>query len=119
MSDTSKYFEVNEIEGVVEIELGTADFVSRPIISLAVGEMIEYVDANQPSRVVVNFQNVSQISSEFISAMIRFNDHVGGHDGQLRFAHVSDQVLAPFKITNLAGTLFKIHSNTSQAIDSF
>jgi anti-anti-sigma regulatory factor len=119
MTQQSKYFEVQEVEGAVELTLGSSDFVSRPIIVLAFEEINRYIDQNEPERVVLNFKNVQHVSSEFITEMIRLNDHVGGHDGKLKLSHMSTDVELPFKITNLSGTLFKIYESTPQAIDAF
>lgn len=119
MADESKFFAVHQIEGVPEIVLGTADFVSRPIIVMAKEELTEYVDQHKPPRLVINFKNVGHISSEFIAAMIHIQDHVAGHEGTLKLSHMNQTVQAPFRITNLAGRLFMIYETTPEAIDAF
>jgi anti-anti-sigma factor len=119
MADEPKFFTVQQIEGVSEITLGTADFVSRPIIVMAKEEITEYVDKHKPKRLVINFKNVGHISSEFIAAMIHIQDHVKGHDGTMKFSHLNETVQAPFRITNLAGRLFMIYETTPEAIDAF
>lgn len=119
MPDSPKFFTVAKIEGVPEITLGTADFVSRPIIVMAKEEITEYVGTDKPTRLVINFKNVSHISSEFIAAMIHIQDHVKGNGGVLKFSHMSETVQAPFRITNLVGRLFTIYDTTPEAIDAF
>ena len=119
VSDAPRFFKVSIIEGIPEIELGTADFVSRPIILLAQEEITQYIDQHQPTRLVINFKNVGHISSEFINAMIQIRDHVSGNNGQMKLSHMSPSVVAPFKITNLAGRLFMIYETTPEAIDAF
>ena len=119
MSDSPKFFSVNEVEGIPEIILGTADFVSRPIITLAAEEFNAYVEKNKPKRLVLNFQNVGHISSEFITTLIRMQEAVTGNDGEMKLSHMNEIVYAPFKLTNLAGRLFKIYETTPQAIDAF
>jgi len=119
MAEEPTFFSINSIEDVPELILGTADFVSRPIIVLAKEEITTYVDTHQPKRLVINFKNVGHISSEFIAAMIHIQDHVTGHDGQLKFSHMNETVKAPFRITNLAGRLFMIYETTPEAIDAF
>lgn len=119
MADPPKYFAVSKMEGIPEIVLGTADFVSRPIIVLATEEIIDFIDEYRPRRLVMNFKNVSHISSEFISALIHIKDHVTGHGGQLKLTHMNETVLMPFKLTNLAGRLFMIYKTTPEAIDAF
>ncbi len=119
MSNSSKFFTVNQVEGSYEIVLGTADFVSRPIIVMAQEEMTKYIDANKPNRLVINFKNVGHISSEFLSAMIRIKDHVKGNGGELKLSHLNETVLTPFKLTKLAGTHFLIYDTTPEAIDAF
>ena len=119
MDDTPEFFTVSEVDGVPELILGTADFVSRPIIVLSQDQIIEFIDKNKPKRLVINFKNVNHISSEFITAMIRVRDHVLGHGGEMKFSHLNDSVYAPFKITKLAGRLFTMYETTSEAVDSF
>jgi anti-anti-sigma regulatory factor len=119
MTQESKYYEIHEVEGTVELILGSCDFVSRPIIVLAFEELTKYIEENKPERAVLNFKNVSHVSSEFITEMIRLNDHVSGHDGTLKLSHMSADVELPFKLTNLSGNLFKIYKTTPQAIDAF
>ena len=119
MEDAPEFFTVSEVEGVPELILGTADFVSRPIIVLSQEQIIDFVDKNKPKSLVINFKNVSHISSEFITAMIRVRDHVLGHGGEMKFSHLNESVYAPFKITKLAGRLFMIYDTTSEAVDSF
>lgn len=119
MDPPPQFFTVSELDGVPELILGTADFVSRPIIVLSQDQIIEFVDKNKPKRLVINFKNVGHISSEFITAMIRVRDHVKGHDGELKFSHMNESVYAPFRITKLAGRLFMIYDTTSEAVDSF
>lgn len=119
MPDPPKFYSVAELEGVPEIVLGTADFVSRPIIVMAQEEITEYIQQNKPLRLVINFKNVGHISSEFISALIRIQDHVQGNGGKLKLTHMNSTVYAPFQLTNLAGRLFAIHETTPEAIDAF
>ena len=119
MPDSPKFFTVADVEGIPEITLGSADFVSRPIIVMAQEELDSYVEQNKPTRLVINFRHVGQISSEFITAMIRIQDLVRGNDGQLKMSHMNETVYAPFKLTKLAGRLFMIYDTTPEAIDAF
>ena len=119
MPEAPKFFTVKQIEGVPEIVLGTADFVSRPIIVMAQEEIQAYVSQFTPSRVVINFKNVAHISSEFISALIQIQDTVKGNGGDLKLSHMNETVYAPFRLTNLAGRLFTIYDTTPEAIDAF
>lgn len=119
MDTAPPLFTESQIEGVTELILGTADFVSRPIIVLASEQIIQFIDERKPERLILNFKNVSHISSEFITAMIHIRDHVMGHDGLLKLSHMNESVLAPFKITKLAGRLFMIYETSAEAVDSF
>ena len=119
MPDSPKFFTVHAIEGVPEIILGTADFVSHPIIVMAQEEITAYVNQSKPERLVINFKNVSHISSEFINALIRIQDHVQGNGGAMKLTHMNETVYTPFQLTNLADRLFKIYKTTPEAIDDF
>ena len=119
VADSPRFFNVKIIKGTPELTLGTADFVARPIIVLAQEEIIQYVVEHKPSRLVINFQNVGHISSEFISALIRIKDHVDGNGGTMKLSHMNQSVYTPFQLTNLAGRLFMIYDTTPEAIDAF
>ena len=119
MADDPKFFSLQQFEGISEILLGTADFVTRPIIVLAKEEITQYVDEHKPERLVISFENVSQISTEFITALIDIQDHVTGHDGTLKLSHMNETVQMPFRITKLAGRVFKIYDTTPKAIEAF
>ncbi|MGI9428245.1 MAG: STAS domain-containing protein [Bythopirellula sp.] len=119
MADSPKFFSVNQVEGIPEIILGTADFVSRPIITMAAEEFNAYVYKHKPKRLVLNFKNVSHISSEFITTLMRMQEAVTGNDGEMKLSHMNEVVYTPFKLTNLAGRLFMIYETTPQAIDAF
>ncbi len=119
MEGASKFFTTSIVEGIPEIVLGTADFIGRPVILLAQDELITYIDATRPEKLVINFKNVNHISSEFLNTMIRVHDHVAGQGGELKLSHLNTTVHLPFKLTNLAERLFKIYDTTPQAIDAF
>ena len=119
MAESPKFFAVDEFEGALEIVLGTADFVSRPIITLAQEEITQFIDQHKPSRLIINFRNVRHISSELITALIRIQDHVKGHGGKMKLTHMNETVYTAFKLTKLAGRVFPIYETTPEAIDAF
>jgi len=119
MNKTPELFTVSQVDGVPELILGTADFVSRPIIVMAQEQLIEYIDKHQPQRLIINFKNVQHISSEFITSMIRVRDHVKVNEGEMKFSHMNESVYAPFRITKLAGRVFPIYETSAAAVDSF
>ena len=119
MNQPPELFTVSQVDGVPELILGTADFVTRPIIVMAQDQLIAYIDKHQPQRLIINFKNVHRISSEFITSMIRVRDHVKVNDGEMKFSHVNESVYTPFKITNLAGRVFPIYETSAEAVDSF
>lgn len=119
MGKPPKFYTINTMEGVPEMILGSADFVSRPIIVMAKEEIIDYIDEKHPPRLVMNFKNVNRISSEFINALLRIHDQVNASDGQLKFSHVNENVYAAFHLTKLTERVFKIYETTPQAIDDF
>ena len=115
----AKFFTHQEIEGTQVLVLGTADFVTRPIIVMAQDEIVNYVQTYQPARLVIDFANVHRISSEFLNAMIQIRDHVLGNGGMLKLSQVKDTVRSAFRITHLEGRVFEIYESTPQAIDAF
>jgi anti-sigma B factor antagonist len=71
-----------------------------------------------PIRVVVDFSDVSLISSTFLSKLILLQRRVDASRGKLRLCEMSPVIQQVFRTSNL-DRLFKIDRDQRTAIDSF
>jgi anti-sigma B factor antagonist len=71
-----------------------------------------------PIRLVVDFSDVSLISSTFLSKLILLQRRIDGSRGKLRLCELSPMIQQVFRTSNL-DRLFKIDRDERTAIDSF
>jgi anti-sigma B factor antagonist len=71
-----------------------------------------------PIRLVVDFSDVTLISSTFLSKLILLQRRIDGTNGKLRLCEMSPMIQQVFRTSNL-DRLFKIDRDLRTAIDSF
>jgi anti-sigma B factor antagonist len=71
-----------------------------------------------PIRLVVDFSDVSLISSTFLSKLILLQRRVDGSRGKMRLCEMTPMIQQVFRTSNL-DRLFKIDRDQRSAIDSF
>jgi anti-sigma B factor antagonist len=71
-----------------------------------------------PIRLVVDFSDVSLISSTFLSKLILLQRRVDGTRGKLRLCEMSPMIQQVFRTSNL-DRLFKIDRDQRTALDAF
>ena len=81
-------------------------------------EMTDLVNSTENKNVVLNFQNVSFMSSAMIGKLIQFGKKCKATDVNLRLCDINDNVEEVFKLMKLE-KVFKIEKNEEAAIASF
>lgn len=81
-------------------------------------EMTDLVNSTENKNVVLNFQNVSFMSSAMIGKLIQFGKKCKATDVNLRLCDINDNVEEVFKLMKLE-KVFKIEKNEETAIASF
>jgi anti-sigma B factor antagonist len=71
-----------------------------------------------PIRLVVDFSDVSLISSTFLSKLILLQRRIDGTGGKMRLCEMTPMIQQVFRTSNL-DRLFKIDRDQRAAIDSF
>ena len=81
-------------------------------------ELLSLVDPNQPSKVLINLDNVRFLSSAAINKLIVIDKRLKSVGGSLKICAVSSQVSEVFAITHL-DNVFDIHKTQRDALESF
>ena len=81
-------------------------------------EIFHLIDAVKQPKLLLSFENVTELSSAALGVLIRIHQRIGKLDGQLRMAPVKPQIQEIFTITNLHG-VFRICADSQEAVDSF
>ena len=80
-------------------------------------ELLELVKAENQN-IIVNFENVSFMSSAMIGKLIHFSTRCKEEQLKLRLCHINENVMTVFTLMNLQ-KVFKIDSDESDAVAAF
>ncbi|TWU33002.1 STAS domain-containing protein [Novipirellula artificiosorum] len=116
---TYTHLRISAVEGVPIVTLTATKYIDRLLIQETQDELLDYIRSAAPKRLVISFEEVQSISSEFITTMLRCSEYVRSEEGELRLSCMSPVVRMAFKVTNLDGTLLGIAETNIKAIDSF
>ncbi len=106
-----------------EGDIVCVDFIDRNILEEASiqaisAQITQLIEASSNPKLLLCFKNVQHLSSAALGALITINNQVREKEGQLRLSDINPQVHEIFLITKL-DTLFQIHPNAQQALQSF
>ncbi len=113
-----KSFQVKQIGPVSLIQPSQSELVKRNLINQLSDELIEFVQAEKPTQIVITLSGVSRYSSEAIGGLIRMERRVRALGGRVKLC-MSDAMRELFQVTRLDGTLFDIYPSESEAVASF
>ncbi|MCH2123435.1 MAG: STAS domain-containing protein [Pirellulaceae bacterium] len=111
-----KYFNPEQTETALIARVSTSHFLDRLVIHEFQEELINFVLAEHPQNLIVDFGRVQQISSETVNALIRARECILGHEGTLFLCDLRPEIREVFQLLNLDGTLFQIHDSLSAAL---
>jgi anti-sigma B factor antagonist len=118
MDSTASRIRVADQDGVMRIEFVDRNILDEANIQQIGDEIGKIVDAQDPPKLLISFQNVDHLSSAALGTLITINNRVRGKQGQLRLADIDPQIYEVFVITKL-NKLFQIYDNAEQAMASF
>ena len=114
-----KYFQPEQIDGASVCHLVDADFFDRAVINDFQEEMINFILAEKPDKLLIDFGRVRAISSETINALLRAREYMLASDGQIKLCDMREEIRQAFRLLNLEGKIFDIHDSMAAALESF
>ena len=82
-------------------------------------ELMSLVKATSPQKLLLSLKGVEFMGSNAIGILINVRKAVDACGGRLYLCDLQTNVRMAFKVLNLEGTLFKIFSNESEALNAF
>jgi len=113
-----KTFDVKQVGPVVLIQPRELEIVGRNLINDLADDLVEYVQKDKPTAIVVSLKRVTRYSSEAIGGLIRMERRVRAQGGRVKLC-MNRELRELFKVTRLDGTLFEIFDSESDAVASF
>jgi len=86
-------------------------------ITHASARLRQYIQTNQPQRLVFDFQGVKFFSSQVLGLLLEARAHLRPHNGEVAITSLSPQLQRVFKITNL-DKIFRLYPDLATAIQS-
>lgn len=118
MSD-QKHFEVQVQGDVCMIHLIDPKLFDTLIVTELQDELLEYIESEQPQKLLVNFGGVTLCSTAVINGVLRAKKRLLDYGGRLKLCGMRDSVREAYRMLNLDGTVFEIYDHASDAINAF
>ena len=89
------------------------------LISELHDELLQYIEENQPQKLLVDFAMVTQCSSAVINSMLLARKRLMAYGAGMRLCSMHKQVREAFRVLRLDGTLFDIHESLPEGLEAF
>ena len=108
---------VTTAEGVTVVELTHRKILDEINISQIGEQLNAMVDAAETPKLVLDFSNVSHMSSSALGMLITVHKHVREKEGDLRLCNIQPSIYEVFVITRL-NEIFEISKSREEAVES-
>lgn len=117
MAEKKPTMTVSTTDGVTIVELCEQRILDEVHIARIGSEIEQLISQTNPPRLVIDFANVSNMSSSALGMLITVHKRIREASGQLRLCNIQETIQEVFRITRL-NEIFQICSNRAEAIDS-
>jgi len=101
MADQAARLRVTRSDDVVVVELADRRILDEETISQIAEELFSLIAASRNHKVVVDFINVTNMSSGALGILITLHKRIREKDGQLRLCNIRPSIYEVFVITRL------------------
>lgn len=117
MTPDSPKMNITEMDGVTVVTLAEQRILDELSISEIGKNLCDLVARVPVPKIVLDFRNVTNMSSSALGMLITLHKRVREANGQLRLCNIQPTIEEVFKITRL-NEIFQIHRNQKDAVDS-
>lgn len=115
---TYKTFRVEMFEDVAIIRILATELWHRGEIHALQDELLAYLRADKPKRLILDMSPITRVSSEAITALLKIRDQATAADADLRLCSLQPAVKEVLTITDLT-RLFHIYASLPEAFRGF
>lgn len=119
MSTAFEHLRVERRGDVAVIILTNVALYDRLMTDEVRKEMMRFIAAEVPRKLVVSFQEVAHCSTEVINGLIRARKQVLAYGGEFRLCLLRQELRQVLRVLKLDGTLFDVHETLNGALQSF
>ena len=114
-----QYFDVEQSDDVTELRLADPSLYDVPRYEELQNEVVNFVERQRPSKLIVDFSAVGYCSTAVIAAMLTVKRRLEPERGQVKLCGMSDDVRETFRTLKLDGTIFDILATKADAVNAF
>ena len=112
-----KVLEITSLGGAVVVAFLATSMSSSEGIAAGTSQIMGFVEANKPLRVVFDFEKVKFFSSQVLGLLLQVRKKVSEYGGEVVVSAIDPQLYRVFKITNL-DKIFKFFADKDSAVIS-
>lgn len=105
-----RHFEIQQVGDISVLALRDPKLFDSLIVSELQDELFAFADDTKPSKVVINFANVSNCSTAVINSLLRLKKKLLPAGGKLRLCGMRETIREAYRMLNLDGTVFDIRA---------
>lgn len=117
MTEENPKLSVSETDGVTVVTLADHRILDELSISKIGRQLQDKVAQASVPKMVIDFRNVTNMSSSALGMLITLHKRIREANGQLRLCNIQPTIEEVFKITRL-NEIFQICKNQEQAVES-
>jgi anti-sigma B factor antagonist len=119
MSATTTRIQVTDLDGIKVVRFQDHQLFDERTVREISDQIAQALpNDGSPIRLIVDFSDVSLISSTFLSKLILLQRRIDGTGGKMRLCEMTPMIQQVFRTSNL-DRLFKIDRDQRTAVDSF
>jgi len=116
MSRQYRHFTVREKDEVSVIELTGPRIFGSPLVSELEEDLLDFIESNQPRRVLIDFSRVTHCTTAVINGFLRAKKRLVEAGGKFYLSDMTDPIRDGYRMLNLDGTVFRIYEDRASAL---
>jgi anti-anti-sigma regulatory factor len=116
--DAYRRFKIDEERGVTIAQLRDRDLFDPLIVAALEDELLDFLDKQQPTKFLIDFEFVRHCSTAFINGLLRAKKRLLPRGGRLGLCTMIDPVREAYRMLNLDGTVFMIYEDRERGVNA-
>ncbi len=113
------HLSVQSVDGVTVVQVLTPKLSDSLTVSEFQDELLEVIESELPTKVVISFKGVLHCSTAIINGLLRAKKRLLAHEGSLRLCGMDEVVRDAYRMLHLDGTVFDIDDKLEESLAAF
>jgi anti-anti-sigma factor len=114
-----RHFQWSQIKDVLVVQLVDELLFDPLFVNELQDELLALLEKHRPTKLLVNFKQVSQCSTSVINALLSAKKRLRLAGGDVKLCSMHPVIREAYQLLNLDGTVFHIHDTEGEAMAAF